>query len=122
MERHPLRHSFLGAAHEYKAAAWFLNKHSNVFWPSLQQSDVDFVVEVKGELRKVQVKTATKNQRGVYAINFWRTKEAMDKAQKNFDWVVAVSRDGHLWVMSKADIQTVTMYVTVDNSFYAGVL
>jgi hypothetical protein len=51
-----------GAANELKAAGWFLDQGGQVYWPSAQQSHIDFIADYQGSLRRVQVKTATWNR------------------------------------------------------------
>ena len=56
------REHYLGASSEYLAAAHFLANGWQVYWPSVQQSWVDFVSDRGFGLRRVQVKTATWNR------------------------------------------------------------
>lgn len=51
---------YVGARSELIAAALYISKGFQVYWPQVQQSVVDFVVEKEG-LVKVQVKTGTWN-------------------------------------------------------------
>lgn len=62
------REHYIGAKNEYLAASYYLGKGYQVYWPSMQQGSVDFVVEVQNNLFKVQVKTATwvKSGNGLY--------------------------------------------------------
>ena len=48
----------IGSINEAKAALYYLKQGYCVYWPAVQQSPVDFVVEKDKVLLKVQVKTA----------------------------------------------------------------
>ena len=51
-----------GAVNEHRAAAHFLSKGKQVYWPACQQGVTDFVVEDEAGFHRVQVKTATWNR------------------------------------------------------------
>lgn len=65
---------YIGCANEYKAAAYYMFNGGQVYWPSVQQTNVDFVVELKGKLKKVQVKTATWTKSGNHSYLQCRTR------------------------------------------------
>lgn len=104
MERHPLKDSFTGASSEYRAASWFLSNHRQVYWPSLQQSDVDFVVEYDGQrLLRVQVKTATSVGPDSFRVRLAKSKDFRIE-DVGFDLLVGVSQYGHIWMIPKDQI------------------
>lgn len=50
---------YLGAKNELRAAAWYLGKGYQVYFPVVQQGGVDFIIHKGKTLKRVQVKTAT---------------------------------------------------------------
>jgi hypothetical protein len=65
---------YVGSMSEHLAAAWYLGRGYQVYWPAMQHSFVDFVVEKKRRLQKVQVKTATWSKSGRHAYLQCRTR------------------------------------------------
>ncbi len=49
---------YKGAAAEYLAASLCLALGQQVYWPAVQQDSVDFVLETRNGLKRVQVKSA----------------------------------------------------------------
>lgn len=96
------REHFTGAASEYIAAAWYLGKGCQVYWPSCQQGAVDFVVDLAGKLQRVQVKTVTEiiDQCG---RPYWRVRTRLTNKyqhhhpQELYDMLFLVAPDGRMW-------------------------
>lgn len=55
---------YTGMISEYRAAVYYLENGYQVYWPAIQQSVVDFIIEKDKEFQKVQVKTASWNRAG----------------------------------------------------------
>ncbi|WP_325341632.1 group I intron-associated PD-(D/E)XK endonuclease [Xylophilus sp.] len=94
----------MGAASEHIAAAWFLRRGQQVFWPACQQGAVDFVADFQAEgLKKVQVKTATWNRSSPPWAYLQCRTQLTNKGQALlpadlYDLLVIVAPDGRrLW-------------------------
>ena len=90
----------LGAANELRAAAYFLEEGYNVFWPAVQQSMVDFVIEKDGFYQRVQVKSATWNRQrsNTYLRIAIKTSAKSPYQSDSFDLLVGVHRNT-LWLI-----------------------
>lgn len=92
---------YKGAASEFKAAAYFLERNCQVYWPATQQSAVDFIVEDNG-FKKVQVKTATMNKVGELHYLQCRTRltnKYQSRKPKDLYDLLVVIYEGELWVI-----------------------
>lgn len=92
---------YVGAKNEYLAASYYLNKGHQVYWPSVQQEAVDFVVDLDGVLMKVQVKTATWIESGGKKYLQCRTR-LTNKRQgftpsELYDILFVVGPEGEMW-------------------------
>lgn len=90
----------LGAANELRAASYFLEEGYNVYWPAVQQSLVDFVIEKAGYYQRVQVKSATWNSprpTTTYLRLPIKTSAACPYLPDSFDLLVGVHKD-RLWI------------------------
>ena len=90
----------LGAANELRAAAYFLEAGYNVYWPAVQQSLVDFVIEKDGFYQRVQVKSATWNRgtRATYLRIPIKTSKTSPYQPDSFDLLIGVHRNT-LWII-----------------------
>jgi hypothetical protein len=86
----------MGAITELRAASFFIRAGWTVYWPAVQQGQVDFVIEREGIYRRVQVKTA----RWVDSKNhtYLRAKTKPCYNNDSFDLFVPVAGD-KLWVL-----------------------
>lgn len=107
---------FKGAAHEYTAATWFLSQGCQVYWPAVQQSHVDFVVDLHGSLKRVQVKTGTWNHSSPpysylqcrllpYGT---RKQDARLKPSEMYDLLMVIS-DAGWWLIPSEEIQSTNL-------------
>lgn len=55
---------YKGAVSELKAAQYYLDGECQVYFPVVQQGEIDFIVETCNGLRRIQVKTAVMNKSG----------------------------------------------------------
>lgn len=98
---------YTGAVSEYLAAAHFLKKGHQVYWPAVQQGPVDFVVDLGGTLKRVQVKTATWIEAGGYRYLQCRTRVTNKRQSASpadlYDILVVV-HDASLWVIPAEEI------------------
>ena len=108
MENRLYPEHFKGAVSELKAAQWFLEKGMQVYMPVVQQSCVDFIVDLEG-FKRVQVKTATINRSGKNEYLQVRTqltnKYQKFKPSELYDLLVVVYED-ELWVIDAGIINS----------------
>lgn len=88
---------YVGATSEYLAAAYFLSEGYQVYWPSVQQSCVDFIVDLNGALKRVQVKTGTWNKDHLQCRITPRNKTKKNSSEM-YDILVVVSDIGQ-WII-----------------------
>lgn len=93
---------YVGAASEHFAAYYFMNLGSQVYWPAVAQSAVDFLIEDETGIFKVQVKTATMNR--CYSNSYLQCRTRLTnggqdlKPKDLYDYLVVVYQ-GELWVI-----------------------
>lgn len=110
--------NWVGASSEYRLAAAFLERGVQVYWPSMQQQEVDFIIEEDDEMVRVQVKTARKRH-GKYNARVWRTV-AERPAVLAFDELAVVAPDGHVWALRASDIVSTSVTLSIGDKYYAG--
>lgn len=113
--------NFVGASSEYRAAAWYLNNGWNVFWPSVQQTDIDFVVLdpcEEGLMYKIQVKTAYREKDKIAVCRIHRTEKEFKEAPKRWDRLVVVDGDANkIWEVDKEDIPSARFILKYSDAF-----
>ncbi len=99
---------FRGAVSELKAAQWFLEHNAQVYMPVVQQSCIDFVVDLDG-FKKVQVKTATINRCGknqYLQVRTQLTNKYKDFKPKDlYDLLVVVYKE-QIWIIPSIVIES----------------
>lgn len=85
-----------GAANEHIAAAWYLQRGCQVYWPAVPSGPVDFVVGIEGKLVSVQVKSATWNANYNQRYLQCRACKTGTRPQDLYDVLVVVG-DGDIW-------------------------
>jgi hypothetical protein len=101
MQREVKAH-YVGACNEYVAASYYLNKEYQVYWPSVQQGAVDFVIKAHNTaFQRVQVKTATWNKSDAHFYLQCRVKPT-NKHQEYlptelYDILFVVGPEGDMW-------------------------
>lgn len=90
----PIQTHWPGASTEYYAASLFLARGQQVFWPSMQQSAVDFIIERGGRLLRVQVKRAGKH---VKRSDKLAVRLDQYRGARPFDLLVCVCPLGRVW-------------------------
>jgi hypothetical protein len=101
---HALRQNlFKGAAAEYKAASYYLERGEIVYWPAVPLES-DFIVERKdGRLEKIQVKysswnKATGNCEKLHCRTYgWNGGRTASDAGPQYDFLFVISEDGRFW-------------------------
>lgn len=94
-----------GAATEYEVAAFYLKQGYQVYWPSVQQTAVDFVIGNGASLYRVQVKRATWNKASGpnRYLQVRLTNKGNQKYRRgDFDLLV-VAQGEHLWEIPIAE-------------------
>lgn len=89
------RSHYKGAASELIAASHYLSRGHQVYWPAVQQSYIDFIVDLNGELKKVQVKTTSWNGDHLQCHTTSTNKYHL-KASEKYDILFIVSDVG-MW-------------------------
>lgn len=101
---------YKGAESEHIAAAYYLSKARQVYWPAVQQGCIDFIVEDQSQFRRVQVKTATwmKSGTGMYLQCRTRltNKYQAFTCSDLYDILFVVGPDGELWEIPAEKIQS----------------
>ena len=118
MERLPLNYHDRGAASELFAASQFAARGHHVYFPAMTQSKSDFVAEVDGVFKRVQVKTGCRfNPKYPHLLQIrlggcGRTRYATG----DFDLLVVVN-EGRMWVIptTEVDITQCSMSFATDN-------
>lgn len=111
---------YTGAASEHYAAAYYLNKEYQVYWPSCQQSNIDFVVEKHGVFKKVQVKTATWNKAGPYYYLQCRTRTGNTSPEHHMFDVLFVVHETSAWEIPGEAIDTTNLSLKGTHPDYGG--
>lgn len=99
---------FKGAASELKAAEWFLSNNSQVYFPTVQQTAIDFVADYQG-FKSVQVKTATLNKSGGKSYLQCRTRltnKYQDFKPSDLYDLLAVVYNTELWIIPSKVIES----------------
>ena len=103
---------YLGANSELLAAAYFVRQGWQVYWPTVQQSCIDFVIEKSREFKRVQVKTASWNKGQQYKYLQCRTvstnKYPHAPSDSLYDLFVIVHEES-IWVIPAVDIKSTNL-------------
>lgn len=113
---------YTGAENEYKAASWYLAKGYNVFWPAVQQSSADFIVEHPDRtLHRVQVKTATWSKAGAHSYLQCRTRiqNTQTKPSELYD-ILFVIGGGAMWAIPASEISSSNLSLNGTRAGYQG--
>jgi hypothetical protein len=97
---------FKGAAAEYRAAAYYLDRGEVVYWPALPLES-DFVVERSGgKLEKIQVKYTSwskvkghsKNYEHLHCRTYgWNGGRTKTPGPPQYDYLFVISEDDRMW-------------------------
>lgn len=99
---------FLGASNELFVARYFLSKGYQVYFPVVQQGQVDLVVDQDKTLIRVQVKTATPNKSdGRYYLQCrtQSTNTIKTEPHKLYE-LLAVVYGSELWLIPASEIHS----------------
>ncbi|WP_025886472.1 group I intron-associated PD-(D/E)XK endonuclease [Asaia prunellae] len=105
---------YRGSASEHIAAALFLRRGLEVFWPAVQQSWTDFVVFEGGSFKRVQVKTATWNMGSPpYRYLQCRVRGTNSDGYSEYDTLVVVGEED-VWEIPKSRISSSNLCLKSD--------
>ncbi len=98
---------YLGTANEHLAAAHYLARGWQVYWPAAVSDNADLIVSRHGELLRVQVKTVTAvadKRTGAVSLQCIVRRDLREPAARDrYDVLFAISED-RAWEIPSADI------------------
>lgn len=112
---------FTGAVGEMKVASYFLSQGNQVYFPVVQQGAVDMVVDTKDGIKKVQVKTASINDKYMaydyIQCRITRGADHRGYLEKDFD-ILAVVFSEDIWLIPWSEVQTTNICLESSNPNY----
>lgn len=93
-----------GAASELRVAEWFVRQGCQVYWPTIQQGGIDLVVDIAGELTRVQVKSATWATAG--RGRYLQCKMPIERTRERLHDLLAIVNDEELWLIPSSKVES----------------
>ena len=102
------------------AASVFLSRGYQVYFPSAQQSWVDFIVEKDGVFQKVQVKTAWWNTVGKNSYLQCRIRSTNKYYEAGVFDILCIVHEGTVWLIPADKVQSSNISLAGTHEKYKG--
>lgn len=93
-----------GAANELRVAEWFVRQGHQTYWPTIQQGGIDMIVDIHGQLYRVQVKSASWVKSADHY--YLQCKMPIARSREKLHDLLVIVHEEELWVIPSSQIDS----------------